>query len=323
MSVATNPRARSARVAASLLAAIAVAACAGTPETYTPGVMTKEQIARCREVAQAYFDRKPEYQAMRDELREDELASKWFVRYLIHGIVTMREGQSVLLSEEKVRLDKIRRQRKAPPRFDLPGQRDDLRAIHQIVAMGEPAVEVVIEDLLKDRQEFLRTIGVEILAGVGDAAVPNLLALAKGGDARQQGQAARALGAIGARGPALAALRELAGSPEWRVRSDAAQALGTGGVEARTLLIAMLQDGDPFVQRKAAETLASYPDAIAAGALVDFLESCKERNEWNGELAAQNALQQIAGSKGPRTAQAWRHFVEQLREGGDQAQHGR
>lgn len=317
LSVATNPGARSARIAASALAAVALAACAGTPETYTPGVMTKDQMAQCRAVAQAYFERKPDYQELRDELREDRLASQWFVRYLIHSIVTMREGQSVLLSEEKVRLDQIRKQRKAPPRFDLPGQRDDLRAMNQIVAMGEPAIEVVIEDLLKERQEFLRTIGIEVLTSIGDPAVPHLLELAKTGDPRQKGYAARALGAIGARGPALDALRELTGSPEWRVRSDAVQGLGSGGVEARKLLIQMLGDEDAFVQRKAAETLASYPDAIAAGALVDFLEHCKKSNEWNGELAAQNALQQIAGSKGPRTAQAWRRFVEQLRTGGN------
>jgi len=317
LSVATNPHARSARIAAGLLGLAVLSGCAGTPETYTPGVMSKEQMVQCRAVAQAYFDRAPEYQELRDELREDELASQWFVRYLIHGIVTMREGQSVLVSEERVRLDQIRKQRKAPPRFDLPGQRDDLRAIHQIVAMGEPAIEVVIEDLLKDRQEFLRTIGIEVLTGIGDPAVPELLEMAKAGDSRQKGYAARALGAIGARGPALEALRELSRSPEWRVRSDAVQALGTGGVEARTLLIEMLGDEDVFVQRKAAEALANYPDAIAAGALVDFLEQCQKRNEWNGEVAAQDALQRIAGSKGPRTAQAWRRFVEQLREGGN------
>jgi HEAT repeat protein len=294
-----------------------LAACAAGPDDYTPGEMSKAQMARCRAVAQAYFDRADDYSRLRDELRGDQLASKWFVRYLVHSIVTMREGQSVLLSEEKVRVDRIRKMRDEPAQFDLPGQRDDLRAIGEIVAMGEPAVEVVVEDLLKDRQEFLRTIGVEVLTGFGDLAVPKLLQLARDGDDRQQGYAARALGAIGARGPALAALQELARSPEWRVRSDAVQAMASGGEPARDQLIRALGDEDPFVRRKAAEALGSYRDAVAASALVGFLEQSKQRNEWSGELAAQQSLQKIAGKKGLRTQAAWQQLVEQLRGGGE------
>ena len=70
------------------------------------------------------------------------------------------------------------------------------------------------------------------------------------------------------------------------------------------------------MRKKAAETLANYPDAVAAAALVAFLELSKQRNDWPGEVAAQHALQQIAGADGPRTAQAWQNFVEQLRAGG-------
>jgi len=314
---ALSSRPRLVRSAAGVWAALALAACSGAPETYSPGEMTKEQMARCRAVAQAYFDRADDYAEQRDALKQDALASKWYVRYLVHSIVTMREGQSVLLSEEKVRLDKIRKMRSAPAQFDLPGQRDDLRAIGEIVKMGSPAVEVVVEDLLKDRQEFLRTIAVEVLAAVGDPAVPQLLQLAKAGETREQRYAARALGAIGASGPALDALQGLARSSEWRVRSETAQALSTGGDEARALLVQMLEDEDTFVRRKAAEALGSFADAVAADALVAFLEASKARNEWPGELAAQKALQQIAGTSSPRTAERWRRFVEELREGSE------
>ena len=288
--------------------------CAGGPKAYTPGEMSEEQFVACKAVAQAYYDRAKNYRELRDELREDELASKWFVRYLVHSVVTMREGQSELLSEQKVRLDQIRRMRSAPAQFDLPGQRDDLRAIGEILTMGDPAVEIVVEDLLKDRQEFLRTIAVEVLAAFGDRAVPRVLRLADSGGAREKASAARALGAIGARGPALEALRGLASSPEWRVRSEAARAMATGGADARDLLIGMLADPDAFVRRKAAEALGSFKDPDAVDALVAFLEVSKARNEWSGELAAQNALQQIAGSSGPRTAERWRRFAAELRQ---------
>ena len=312
VTVAPESHERSVRVAA-LAALAALGACASAPEAYSPGELSAAQRARCRAVAQAYFDRAEGYVALRDGLREDVLAAQWFVRYLIHSIVTMREGQSVLLSEEKVRLDTIRRMRSAPAQFDLPGQRDDLRAIGEIVAMGEPAIEVVVEDLLKNRQEFLRTIAAEVLAAFGDRAVPEVLEVATSGDARERGYAARALGAIGARGPALEALRQLTTSAQWRVRSAAVQALGDGGDDARDLLVRMLADEDPFVRRKAAETLANYPGAGAAAALVAVLEASKAREEWPSELAAQQALQQIAGADGPRSVAAWRRFVAELR----------
>ena len=57
----------------------------------------------------------------------------------------------------------------------------------------------------------------------------------------------------------------------------------------------MLADADPFVCRKAAESLGSYRDAVAAAALVAFLKQSQERNQWAGELA-QQALQQISGA---------------------------
>ena len=310
--VATRPRTRAPRYAP-MLAALALAACESAPNSYTPGVLSPEQRARCRAVAQAYYDHDDGYPALRDDLRADQLASKWFVRYLIHSIVEMRDGQSVLLSEDKVRLDKIRQMRAAPSQFDLPGQRDDLRAIGEIVAMGDPAIEVVVEDLLKDRQEFLRTIAAEVLAAFGDRAVPEVLALATSGSERERSYAARALGAIGARGAALEALRRLSTAASWRTRSAAAQALAVGGDGARDLLVVMLGDEDPFVRRKAAETLANYPDATAAAALVAFLAESKDREEWPCELAAQQALQEIAGTVGPRTVAAWGQFVEELR----------
>ncbi|MEC8253484.1 MAG: HEAT repeat domain-containing protein [Planctomycetota bacterium] len=310
-----RPRAR-ARSAPWVVWALTLAGCAGAPSAYTPGQLSKEQFARCRQVAQAYVDLAPEYVELRDALRADPVASRWFVRYLEQEVIAVREGQSELLSEEKVRIDQVRKLRKAPAQFDLPGQRPDRRAIGQIVAMGASAVEVVIADLLTSRQEFLRSIGVEILAGLGEAAVPALLDLARRGSAADQRGAARALGAVGATGPALAALEELTRSAEWRVRSDAVQALVRGGDAARGLLIRMLADADPFVCRKAAESLGSYRDAVAAAALVAFLKQSQARNEWAGELAAQQALQQISGAAGPRTAAAWQSYVEGLQEGG-------
>src|SRR5690606_26786714 len=134
---------------------------------------------------------------------KDPVAIAWFVRYLESLIVHAREGQVEVLGEDKVRIDRVaemQRRRLEPVQWNLPGQRSDSRAIAQVVAIGAPAVDVVVNDMVLSPQEFLRAIGIELLTGIGDPAVPALLQLAKTGDQQQQRVAARALGEIGATG---------------------------------------------------------------------------------------------------------------------------
>lgn len=310
------PRNRCLGAAVSLL--LCAASCGTPASNYTPGQLDTDQMSRCRAVAQAYVDNQAEYPQLRDELRADPVAMAWFVRYLETDIVRTREGQVEVLSQEDVRIDRVRamqKRRDEPVKWDLPGQRPDSRAVAQIIAIGDMAVDVVVNDLALSPQEFLRGIGIELLTGIGEPAVPALLQLARTGEPQQQRVAARALGEIGARGVALDALRELARSPVWRIRSDAATGLSSGGPEARDLLIEMLSDEDAFVRRKAGEALSAYKDRVSAGALVDFLEACKKSEDWMGERAAQKALQGIAGTRLPRAATAWRQFAEELPAG--------
>lgn len=306
-----------ARHASAALAAVALlfgfaSGCSTAGADYTPGKLTAEQLANCRLVAQAYVDGKPEYPAMRDELKQDPVALAWFVRYLEHEIVQVREGHTEILGQETVPAAEVRLDPKSPTPWNLPGQRPDSRAIGQIVAIGASAVDVVVNDLVLHPQEFVRTIGIEVLTGIGDPAVPALLKLASDGESMQQRVAARALGEIGARGESLEALRMLAHSPIWRIRSDAAQGLAKGGSGARDLLMEMLADDDPFVRRKAGEALANYKHRKAANALIAFLEAAKKSKVFSDELAAQKALQIMAGAKRPRTTGAWRRFASSL-----------
>lgn len=297
-----------------LLTAFLLPGCSSTPVNYAPGELSPEQRAKCREVAQAYVDGDDKYLEMRDELMEDPVALMWFVRYLEHEIVQQREGHIEIIGEETVPAEDVRPDPKAPTPWNLPGQRPDRRAMRQIVAIGEPAVGVVVQDLALSKQEFLRSIGIEILAGIGDPAVPALLDMASTGAAAQQRVAARALGKIGARGEALEALRKLARSPEWRTRSAAAEGLKNGDAGARDLLIEMLSDKDDFVRRKAGESLGHYRDRNAANALCDFLEACKKADDMTGELAAQKALRIMAKTKLPRSVALWRRYASSLPE---------
>ena len=281
-------------------------------ERYSPGELSLSQRARCRTVAQAYVDRAPEYPQLLGQLREDQVAIAWFVRYLEAEIVTVREARAELIGEETVAAGEVQRSTNDPAEWNLPGQPRDRRALGQIVAIGKPAVEVVVHDLVLSPQEFLRAIGIELLTGIGDAAVPALLELAQTEGGQQQRVSARALGRIGARGPALEALRQLAHSESWRIRSEAASGLTDGSDGARDLLLEMLRDEDAFVRRKAGEALASYRDSVSATALVNFLEACLASGDFKGELAAQNALQDLAKKKSMRSVAAWRRFVEEM-----------
>ena len=286
--------------------------CSLTSERYSPGELSLSQRARCRAVAQAYVDHAPEYPQLLGQLREDQVAIAWFVRYLEAEIVSAREAQAELIGEETVAAEDVRRSTDDPIEWNLPGQPRDRRALGQIVAIGKPAVEVVVHDLVLSQQEFLRAIGIELLTGIGGAAVPALLELAQTEGGQQQRVSARALGRIGARGPALEALRQLAHSGSWRIRSEAASGLAYGSDGARDLLLEMLHDEDAFVRRKAGEALASYRDSVSATALVNFLEACQASGDFKGELAAQKALQGLAKKKGMRTVAAWRQFVEEM-----------
>ena len=317
-SAATNHGPMAPRCCLAMLALFAVSACGTTANDYSPGQLNDEQLKRVREVVKAFLNSDENYPELRDEVLKDPVAIKWFVRDLESRIVHAREGQSEMLGEEKVRLDRVKeatRRRGKPAEWSLPGQRPDTRAIAQIIAIGEPAVEVVVNDLALSSQEFLRSIGSELLTGIGDPAVPSLLELANTGDQQQQRVAARALGEIGAVGVSFDALCELARSPVWRIRSDAAKGLANGGPEARDFLVEMLGDEDPFVRRKAGESLARYKDRIAATALIDYLESCMSSEDSAGELAAQKALQAISGTRMVRASSAWRRFVDEMPPG--------
>jgi hypothetical protein len=72
---------------------------------------------------------------------------------------------------------------------------------------------------------------------------------------------------------------------------------------------ALAQDPDPFVRRAAAGALAGHRERESAVALIDYLERCKRERDPSGESAAQDALQQLAGRFGPRSAEAWRHWA--------------
>jgi HEAT repeat protein len=74
----------------------------------------------------------------------------------------------------------------------------------------------------------------------------------------------------------------------------------------------LASDSDPFVRRMAAKALAQERSAENANAIADFLERSMRDRDSASERAAQEALQQMAKTRGPRTLELWRKFAQSL-----------
>jgi hypothetical protein len=296
-------------------ACLLAAACAsGRPE---PARLGGDQVAKCRQLEQAYRAAAPEYATLRDQVVADPVAAAWVTKMFVRDVFTAREGRPV----DQDRWRWLATSQKADPL--------EARAIAELVHLGAIAVPTLVEDLLYHDQPLPRELGVELLARIGAPAVQPLQKIARDGEPRQRRAAARALGGIGATGDVLATLRDLAADGDYTVRADALRAMEGGGDEARAVVLAALrEDQDPFVRRVAAETLAAFPRRSTALALVDYLERCKREDDRRGEEAAQTSLQRVEHAasgavrdvKAPhplapkRTPQSWRTFAQSLDE---------
>lgn len=278
-----------------------LAACAGADEQRRAESLAPAQLDICRRVERAYRERSEDYPALRNAAVADPAVAAWLVRLFVVDVFRAREGKP--LHEDR---DLLR----AAARLEDPVES---RAVAEIVALGAAAVPVLVGDLVHHTQPQPRELGVELLVRVGAPAIPALVTVARDGRPQQRRAAARALGAIGVDADVLSVLRSMVDDGDYAVRADALRALRSGGPAARAVVVESLRtDADPFVRRVAAQSLARFPSATAANALIDYLERCKRETDVQGELTAQASLQEIAGTRGPRTPAAWRAFASGL-----------
>lgn len=295
------------KLRAVVLLGFAAAGCAGAP-AYDPGNLSKEQVARCRAVETAYRANSPDYPALRDDVARDPVAAAWIVRMLVRDVFTAREGQPLGEDTEFLR---------AAAGIENPLE---TRAIAEIKQLGVVAVPALVGDLLKHEQPLTRELGIELLADVGQPAIPALQEVVRTGDSKQQRAAARALGRIGIDDTVFATLRDLTRHGDFTVRADALRSLRGGGARAQQLLIDRLRaDDDAFVRRVAAQTLAHFPSRASGTALADFLERCERENDRDGQRSAHLSLQAVTGEQPAagkkvvvHTAPQWRSLVAKL-----------
>ncbi|MCU0863551.1 MAG: HEAT repeat domain-containing protein [Planctomycetes bacterium] len=298
-----------------LLVAFGAGACSGGPARFEPGALSAAQVEQCRAIERAYrepakgesakgetvkgeqvkSEQVKSYEQQRDAALADPVVTAWLVRMFVRDLFAAREGQPIGEDEPLLR---------AAARVQDPVE---TRALAELRQLGGAAVPTLVSDLLLHPQPQPRELGIELLAMIGAPAVPALHEVARTGEARPRRSAARALGGIGLDDRVLDTLRQLAADPDFTVRADAVRSLRGSSPAIRALLIERLRtDDDAFVRRIAAQSLGSSAGPEAMLALVDYLEQCKRLLDHKGEQAAQQSLQQLAGSRGPRTPDAWR-----------------
>lgn len=302
--------------------AAVAAACSSAPPTYSPGKLSPEQLALCRDTEQAYHEAElaqrdaamrtkngsaaPEltaraeessrrYEELRSRVVADPVAAAWLVRVFVRDLMVFREGRPLGEGDELFR---------AAAGITNP---TETRAIAEVKRLGGLAVPTLVGDLLLHDQPMPRELGIELLSAIGLPALPALQQIARTGEVRPRRAAARTLGRIQVDAEVLGVLRELASDADFSVRADALRSITSGGEPARQLLIERLQqDEDPFVRRIAAQSLASFPGRASAMALVAFLERCRREPDSAGEVAAQKALQRLAGERRLHEPAEWK-----------------
>jgi hypothetical protein len=287
--------------APSLAAVLLLAACAASGKKFDPGPLDAERLAKCRAAEVAYRAKAPEYPQLRDALVGDPVAASWLVRMFVRDLFAVREGRPLGKDEELLR---------AAARIDDPVE---TRAMAEILTLGAVAVPTLVGDLLLYDQPQPRELGIELLGRIGAPALPALHDVARSDEPRHRRAAARTFTAIGANAEALAELRRLSQDSDYTVRADAVRGLRHGDAAAGELVRqVLLADADPFVRRVAAGALAGHADAKAAVALIDYLDRCKRELDAQGAQVAQESLQAISGSRGPRTVEAWRAWAAKI-----------
>jgi len=163
-----------------------------------------------------------------------------------------------------------------PDHEDLHG-----RTLEIIRRIGPPAMPLLVE-LLRHESESVRRNAADALIDLTphtETIQPALRLALKDDDAMVAGDAARALGALGAKAvPSVGALIETLAHDDPYVRIYAAEALasiGAGAVKATSALAAALADATPGVRWAACEALAAIGPG-AQSAVPQLIEALKD-----------------------------------------------
>jgi hypothetical protein len=305
--------------------------CAGGPkwELKDPGPLPAEQRA-ILVAAEKHYRKGEPFVQLRQQIVADPVAAWWWTRMVVRDVVSVREGK-VASAEQGSTFGEELGQRIREGRADTDdgaallrataGKKDpvEARALGELHELGVAAVPCLIVDLARHPQGFNRQLGVDLLARIGEAALPMVAQqLAASEDPAQRRTAADACADMFVRqgvllDGAISQLLRLATDDDYGVRAAACAGLAHGGdVGTVTLLRVVRTDADAFVRRSAARALGQHRSAATAAMLCDYLQRCQTEHDTKGCEAAQMALQEHARTRGVRSLEAWRTYAATL-----------
>lgn len=308
-----------------------VAACASAPEwtLKDPGPLPAEQRSLLARAEKHYRKGEP-FVELRQQIVADPVASWWWTRMVVRDVVSARDGK-IAAAEQSTAFGQELEQRIREARSQTDGgaallratagQKDpvEARALAELHELGAAAVPSLVLDLAQHPQGFVRALGVDLLARIGEPSLPLVRSqLVASEDPVARRTAAQALSAMLAGDGllldgAFTELVRLARDQDYGVRAAACAGLSRGGDRGAALLVETVRtDGDAFVRRGAARALGPHRTAATASALCDYLKRCQGERDTEGCEAAQDALQEHSRTRGLRSLEAWRVYAGSL-----------
>lgn len=267
---------------------------------------------------------KVEFAVLRDALAKDPVTAFWLTRLFVRDLLLVREARQESQESQDVAAKQVRSVVRAADGGPADAKllqsvlkaRDPLetRALAQIDAMGAAAVPCIVNDLAGHKQAFVRQLGAELVGRIGAPALPAIAQLAASRDPVLRRSYAQCMASLSVPEADFATLRAMAiEDGDFTVRAAAIDAMAQRDPGGMPLIRQRLvRDEDPFVRRVAARALALERSQENAIAIADFLDRSMRDRDSQSERAAQEALQQMAKTRGPRTLELWRQFAQSL-----------
>lgn len=309
-----------------LLLLLLPVACAGPRWSLRdPGPLAPEKRALLAKAEKPYRKGEP-IDELRAEIAADPVAAWWWARMAVRDVMSAREVRAEGAEQGSVsgqRADealekRIREARGGPDDGEslllaTAGKRDPVeeRGLAELEKLGVAAVPCLVYDVACHTDGFTRQNGAELLARIGDPALPLVRQeLLESKDPMRRRTAARYFELRMPGELAEGELLRLAADADYGVRGAACDGLARGGAPSRRELLRLLvDDADPFVRRCAAVALGMHKGAEPARALCDYLARSQKDGDEKGCEAAQRALQLHSRTRSVRSLDAWRGYA--------------
>jgi hypothetical protein len=264
--------------------------------------ISDEKQQRLVQGEQLYRADDPAFDSLRDELARDPETAYWLTHMLVFDLVVAWQNSES--NDQRLFQSVLGKQYPAVE-----------RALRHVDAMGEATIECLVEVVVHSELFQTRTVGVILLARVGEPALPALREMAREPVAATRRLAAQVLTEMAEPVPEgnLALVRVLVEDSDYTVRAEAVKGLARGGeTDADLMRRILLTDPDPYVQRTSATEILAFPDLATAAALIQYMEMALRLDDSMGVDAADASLRRLAGRRQSGDLATWKEWLRSV-----------